>query len=1290
MRKRVTAMDSRWTAEQLAAITQKDCSLLVAAAAGAGKTAVLVERIIRKITDSVKPVDIDRLLIVTFTNAAATEMRERIAAAISGAIERGDGGEDGQRQLQRQLALLSRASITTIHSFCMEVIKNNFQYIKLDPDFRISDETEAVLMKLEVMEELFEDMYSSEAPDEEFLELVECYGGGRDDVQLQNMVMMLHEFTGSCPWPRIWLEKNVEAFNISSGCDFGATVWAEILVKSAEIELRGLYAGMRDAVDIIQDSQGLSPYLKNFAEEASQLDCLIKKLSAAGSGDVSVPWDGLPEAFASVEFGRLPRCGKDADAAMQEKVRQIRDEVKKRLKKLAGDIFAESSQDIIKDLNHMYPLLKRLSALVLEFGRRYSEKKREKALLDFNDLEHFCLEILTQPLEAGEPENGQTDFMGFPIKPSGIAEIYRERFEEILVDEYQDSNMVQEVIIGMVSRSGSDTPNVFMVGDVKQSIYRFRQAKPELFLEKYDSYSASEGAAKRKIMLYKNFRSRREVVDGVNYIFKQIMSKDIGELDYNDAEALNPGASFPENQDELAATGGEAELHIIDTGGGWEDRQDTGALGDETPEEEEEGTNQNVPEEEQPDNIQCEARIIAARIKELMSPAHGERVFKVMDSKTGGYRKLEYRDIVILLRATRNWADIFAEELTAQGIPAYTDSGMGYFKTVEVQVVISLLQIIDNPLQDIPLLSVLRSPIAGFASEELIDIRLADREMPLYDAMKKLVENETGKTAQKAVSFIENLDRWRDRAQYMPTDELIWYLYTDTGYYSFAGAMPGGAQRQANLRVLFERARQYEQTSYKGLFNFISFINKLKSSSGDMGSAKTLSENENVVRIMSIHKSKGLEFPVVIVAGCGKGFNMMDLNRKLLLHQDLGFGPDLIDCVRRICYPTMAKQALKYKTRLESLSEEMRILYVAFTRAREKLIITGTVPDIKKSVSKWSAALKEEHIKLPRYDILKAKNYMDWIGFSLMRHKGCVYLRALAGAENDGTAYAIEDSSRWKIRVWSKTDAAMGSSSEEQPKRGMELFSEWQGDNGFGSEFSEEIARRLEWQYAYNQASRLPTKVSVTELKRRFDTELSEEYGALWSYTPPLVKTPRFLEERKGLTSAEKGTVLHFVMQHIDLLRISGAEDIKAQIRQMEERDLLTPEQAKTVNVTKIYSFLNSPLGMRMRKSAQINREVPFNIEISCRQVYKELSEQLCGDETILLQGVIDCWFEEDEGMVLLDYKTDYVPEGGIELIKERYRTQINYYTAALEKLTGREVKEKYIYLFSTGEVIEY
>lgn len=1285
------AMDNRWTAEQLAAITQKGCSLLVAAAAGAGKTAVLVERIIRKITDPVKPIDIDRLLIVTFTNAAATEMRERISGAISGSIERGDGGDGQQRQLQRQLALLSRASITTIHSFCMEVIKNNFQYIQLDPDFRISDETEAALMKLEVMEELFEDMYSSEAPDEEFLELVECYGGGRDDLQLQNMVMMLHEFTGSCPWPQIWLEENVEAFNIitSGDCDFRATVWADILIKSAKIELKGLYASLREALDIIRASEGLAPYLKNFAEESSQLDSLIKKLAVPVSGSGSVSWDGLQKAFAAVEFGRLPRCGRDADAAMQEKVRQMRDEVKKRFKKIAGDIFAESSQDIIKDLNHMYPLLKKLSSLVVQFGRRYYEKKREKALLDFNDLEHFCLEILTQPLEPDDPENGQSGFMGFRIKPSGIAEAYRERFEEILVDEYQDSNMVQELIIGMVSKPGSEAPNVFMVGDVKQSIYRFRQAKPELFLEKYRSYSASGEAGKRKITLYKNFRSRREVIDGVNYIFKQIMSKDIGELDYNDAEALNPGASFPQNDDKLAITGGEAELHIIDTGGGWEDRQDTGILGDEIPEEET-GINQNGPDEEQPDNIQCEARIIAARIKELMSSGQGERVFKVLDRKTGGYRRLEYRDIVILLRATRNWADIFAEELAEQGIPAYTDSGTGYFKTVEVQVVISLLQIIDNPLQDIPLLSVLRSPIAGFDSGELIDIRLADREMPLYAAMKKLSEDQTGKTAEKALSFIENLGRWRDRSQYMPTDELIWYLYTDTGYYSFAGAMPGGAQRQANLRVLFERARQYEETSYKGLFNFISFINKLKSSSGDMGSAKTLSENDNVVRIMSIHKSKGLEFPVVIAAGCGKGFNMMDLNRKLLLHQDLGFGPDLIDCLRRISYPTMAKQALKYKMRLESLSEEMRILYVAFTRAREKLIITGTVPDIKKSASKWSAALKEAHIKLPCYDILRAKNYMDWIGASLIRHKSCGYLRDLAGVEHDGRAYVIDDSSQWQLRVWSKADAVAGSGKGEPPQRGVELFSEWQGDDDFRGEFSEEITRRLQWEYAYNQASRLPTKVSVTELKRRFNTELSEEYGTLWSNTPSLVKTPRFLEERKGLTSAEKGTVLHFVMQHIDLARISGTEDIKAQIRQMEERDLLTPEQVKTVNVTKIYGFLNSSLGMRMRKSAQINREVPFNIEISCRELYKELSEQICGDETILLQGVIDCWFEEEEGIVLLDYKTDYVSGEGTDRIKERYGIQISYYTAALEKLTGRRVKEKYIYLFSTGEVIEY
>jgi len=1255
-------MGTKWTDEQLKAITESGCNLLVAAAAGAGKTAVLVERIIRKITDGEKPVDIDKLLIVTFTNAAAAEMRERIGYAIEKALDKNPGA----RILQSQLTLLNKACITTIHSFCLEVIRNNFHCIDIDPNFRIADETEMILMKIEALEELFEEKYEDENLSEEFLKLVECYGGSRDDRMLQDMVLTLYEFVQSHPWPRKWLEQNTDAFNMSESTDFGSTIWAEILVKNIRIELSGLLNIMSKAVDIIQNSHGLEPYLSIFNDDISSINVLLNRCDSS--------WDELYSAFSALEFARLSRCSKGADKVRQERVKVMRNEVKKRLRKIKEEVFPSDSSEIINDLKSLYPLIKCLSQLVVEFDEKYSAKKREKALMDFNDLEHYCLEILTETDESGE------------IVPSKVALGFRERFEEILVDEYQDSNLVQEVILTIISRKDTDRPNVFLVGDVKQSIYRFRQARPELFLEKYNSYSDESGSIDRKIQLYKNFRSRQEVIDGVNFIFKQIMSQNIGELDYNDSEALNLGSNYELLDEQDAVAGGPVELHIIDmksdeaglriSGDGLSDENETGSLG-------------GIDQEEQWDAVQSEAKIVTKRIKELVKPADG-KVFKIYDKGLKAYRQVQYRDIVILLRTTKNWSDIFMEELSMQGIPAYADIATGFFKTVEVQVIMSLLQIIDNPMQDIPMLSVLRSPIGTFSPEELIDIRLSDREVSFYEAMKKLAEEGNDQTAGKTKKFLHNLGRWRDKALHMSTDELIWYLYSDTGYYGYVGVMPGGVQRQANLRMFFERARQYEETSYKGLFNFINFINRIKGSRGDMGSAKILGENENVVRIMSIHKSKGLEFPVVIVAGCGKRFNMQDTTRSVLLHQDLGFGPDFVDYEKRIAYPTIPKQALKYKIKLETLSEEMRILYVAFTRAKEKLIITGSVKDIEKSVVRWYSCIDIGSMKLPEYEILTARNYLDWIGPAVIRHKGCSLFREIAVHDEACSAALLEDDSTWDVRLWNKGDILIGKVEAKQKEEDfLQKIKELDPD-GLDSEYSEDIRKRLGWDYPYKMSGKLPVKMSVSELKRRSSVEFPEEYSPAVVYMPPLVKKPAFLEETRGLNAAERGTILHFVMQHLDLKRVSTTKEIKLQVDDMVNSELFTEQEAKAVDVKRVDKFFRSSLGSRMLKAERVNREVPFNIELKVIDVYKDLPRDIYGDEIILLQGVIDCWFEENGDIILVDYKTDYVSDGGIGAIKEKYRVQIEHYTRALERITGRKVKEKYIYLFWNGEMIEY
>ncbi|NLE24580.1 MAG: helicase-exonuclease AddAB subunit AddA, partial [Clostridiaceae bacterium] len=1053
------------------------------------------------------------------------------------------------------------------------------------------------------------------------------------------------------------------------------------LISSVKIELDGMRDMLTRAVEIIKTGLGIEKYLPVFKEDLSNVNNLVMLIENSEKLHSKTVWDDLYFGIDTFAFSTLPRADKEADKSKQETVKTIRDDVKKRVKKLRERIVNANSAELSGDLNALYTKMKCLANLVMELSIKYTEKKNGKSVLDFNDLEHYCLEILSV---KGEDQK---------LRPSDTAMKYRERFDEIMVDEYQDSNMVQEIIINMISKVDSPKPNVFMVGDVKQSIYRFRQARPELFMEKYNTYSTEKAEPFRKILLYKNFRSRKNVVDSVNFIFSQIMSVNAGELDYTENEALNPGADFPENEQEKMISGGSAELHIINTGI-WDDESNNNI--------EENIDEAAAPQEEEIlDNIQCEARMVAKRIQMLMGTYEAGKSFAVFDKENKKYRDLKYRDIVILLRTTKNWSDVFVEELALAGIPVFADTGSGFFKTTEVQVVLSLLQIIDNPYQDIPLLAVLRSPIFSFSTDDLADIRLAMRKGPLFDGLIKLSETVAGQAGNKAKTFLESLTKWREASLYLPTDQLIWRLYSDTGYYSMVGAMPGGEQRQANLRILFERAKQFEETSYKGLFNFINFIDKLKSSKGDMGSAKILNENDNVVRIMSIHKSKGLEFPVVFLSGCGKKFNLQDMNKSILLHQDLGFGPDAVDYNRRLSWPSAAKEAIKEKIRTETLSEEMRILYVALTRAREKLIITGSTGNMEKALNRWVSTSNTKEEKLPDYGMLNGRNYLDWILPAVLRHSGCEEFRNTAAAGDEFKGLLIEDSSLWDIKLWNKSDIFMDKGSDELQDSD---FINWieaptteedaQGSNPAPNKNAEEIDRRLSWEYEYIDAAYIPAKVSVTELKRRFNIQGSEESPAVSAFTATLVKKPMFLGEKKGLSAAEKGTITHFIMQHLDLDEIKINTGVKYkniigdQVEKMLSKDLLTAKQVESVDLTMIERFFESALGKRMLTAKSISREIPFNIAIPFEELYKKENKKFVKDETVLLQGVIDCFFEEEDGVVLVDYKTDYVPNGKEYILQERYKFQLDYYARALEHITGKRVKAKYIYLFQSGNIL--
>ncbi|WP_288222497.1 helicase-exonuclease AddAB subunit AddA [uncultured Clostridium sp.] len=1249
---------TKWTEDQLKAINTRNCNLLVAAAAGSGKTAVLVERIIRIITNEDNPIDIDRLLVVTFTSAAAAEMRERIADAISKALE----VNPNSKVLQRQLTLLSRANITTMHSFCLDVIKNYYHIINLDPTFRIADETENTLLKLEVINDMFEDYYENE--DEDFKRLIDAYSTSRDDERLKEIILDLYRFSMSGPWPEEWLKDSAESFNIETIEDLNETVWIKVLKETIAIEVSGYIKILGKALDLIKSTEGLEPYEATFNDEINMFNGVLEALNY-----------GIRELYSEVSkisFGRLKSVKKDkvSDVESLEIVKSIRDSIKKKCAKLVEDSFSMTVEDALNGIKNSYPYMKMISKLTLDFINRFKKKKRERNLLDFNDLEHLCLKILISNDEEGN------------INPSSVSEGFREYFDEVLVDEYQDSNNVQEAIIDLVSRKSLDNPNVFMVGDVKQSIYRFRQAKPELFLEKYNSYPLEDGSLNRKIQLYKNFRSREEVINGVNYIFKEVMSKTVGELEYNDEEALNLGASYKENEDENTFVAGPIELHILDKSGNKD-------IPEEDKIEEVNLTDSDIEEEEDVDAITLEARIVARRIKELLNPdINTGKIFKVLDKETGEYRPLKYKDIVILLRATKNWSEIFLEELGYEGIPIYADTGTGYFETIEIRTIMSLLKIIDNPMQDVPMISVLRSPLVGFTAEELGDIRLLNKEKYFYEIISDVSEDAyevNEELKYKCKMFINNLKKWRKKSIYTPIDEFIWYLYMDTAYYGYVGAMPNGKLRQANLKILFQRAKQFEQTSFKGLFNFINFINKLRNSSGDMGSAKVLGENEDVVRIMSIHKSKGLEFPVVFTSGFGKQFNLMDLNKSILYHDDLGLGPDYVDLERRNSYSTLAKEAIKKKILFETLSEEMRILYVAFTRAKEKLIITGATRDLEKSISRWMSAASIDDEIVPPSEVLKGKSYLDWIGMAICKHRDGENLRNYIGSTN---SLIVNDFSTWKVKMWSKNDltvekdeVAVDENSED------ELFI-----HSHVNYIDKEIRRRLDYEYKYSLASGLPSNVSVSDLKRSLYENEDDDVLTVNIFKDKEVIKPKFLQEKKGLSASERGTAVHFIMQKLNLEKVHTRDEIKEQINEMKNNNLLSEDEVKAVDKINFLGFFRSNLGKRMlsayNENRLVKRELPFYTEISSLNIDSTLPEKLYGKENVRLQGIIDCIFEEEDGIVLLDYKTDYVVEGMEEEIIEKYRVQLKYYKDAVEKITGKKVKESYLYLFGLGKEV--
>lgn len=1197
----------KWTEEQSQAIHEKGSNILVAAAAGSGKTAVLVERIINKIIE--EEIDIDKLLVVTFTNAAASEMRERILNAIYKKIEE----EPTNLRLQKQITLLNKSNICTIHSFCLDVIRNNFYEINISPNFRIGDTAEIELLKEEVLDELFEDLYLKE--DEGFLKLLEIYTSYKDDEPLKDIVKSIYNFIQSAPFPEKWLAEKVKLFDIDiENTDFAETVWGKIILNNYKECIEENILGLKKIKKELEAENELEKFSQAIRLDIENLESLLVNLNS---------WDKSYELAKTFSFVRWP-SSKKINSETPAFVKEKRDMINAKFKKLKDSIFIYTSAEVLSDLKNMYEVLNLLQAIILKFNENYKKAKLERNIIDFNDIEHLALKILIKD------EDGK-------YVPSEIAKKYQDKFEEIAIDEYQDSNMVQEYILTSISKGN----NIFMVGDVKQSIYKFRQAMPELFLNKYKTYKLKKEKTEAddlKIQLFKNFRSRKNILDTTNIIFQEIMSKDLGDVDYNEDEYLNLGANYEEPQLENIDFAGKTEINIINL--------------EDTTKDSQEDEEDNVKTERIENSI-LEARYVAQKINELINSN-----YYVLDKKEG-YRKVTYKDIVVLLRSTTELSPIYEKEISDLGMPVYSETSTEYLNSVEIQLIMSCLKIIDNPMQDIPLVTVMRSMIGGFTDNDLIEIRLADKYENFYESIVKARIQVNEELRNKIDSFLELINQWREASEFLALDELIWKIYMDTGYYNYVGLMQNGKLRQANLKMLFERAKQYESATFKGVFNFINFIDKLKLRNNDLGAAKIIGENENVIRIMSIHKSKGLEFPVVFLSSTGKNFNLKDLREKILIHQEIGFGPNYENSELKIEYPTLAKEAIKMVSKRESISEEMRVLYVALTRAKEKLIITGIEKDLQKSIESKEKELQiyesEDNSKINPKILESYKSYLDWIELVYLKNK-------------------IKNSDIFEFNVVSKTEI-LNQTVESETER-KDVLKDI-ANKKVSKENMEKIKNILEWEYKYKDSTEMPSELSVSKIK-----ELSKDTEEKIGIT---LKKPNFLIEKTELTPAEKGTIMHLCLQKLNYKEEYNLEKLKNMVNNLVNKEIILPKEAESVNYNKILAFLSSNIWKEMQTAEVVEQEKAFYLNLKANEIYQNDAE-----DEILVQGIIDLYYiTNNDELVLVDYKTDYVENNNEQSLEDKYNIQLEIYKKALEESLNRKVDKVYIYSTWLNKEIE-
>ena len=1186
------------TSEQQAAVDNRGGGLLVSAAAGSGKTRVLVERLLARVEG--EGLDIDRFLVITYTKAAAAELRGRIVEELSARLAE----RPTDAHLRRQATLVYKAQISTVHAFCAQLLRECGHLLELDPDFRLCDEGEAGILMLRALNDVLDRRYEDIAEGSDFARLVDTMSAGRDDSRLMQIVLDIRGRVQAHPNPAAWLDGQERAFALEGVDDPGDTPWGRLLLDDAGRQGTHWRDKIARALELCPCDANLD------ANYAPSLSATLAALDAFVEG-TRRGWDAaraaLPIPFPAAGRKKMVDC---PDAA--EQVKAIRSTCKKRMEKL-GEWFEDCGADLLEDLRAVHPAVRGLFALVKDFEGAYAAEKSRRGVLDFSDLEHLTVELLVGP-------EGPTELAG---QLSG-------RYAEIMVDEYQDTNEVQNAIFTALSREGR---NLFLVGDVKQSIYRFRLADPTIFLGKYRAFAdytrAAEGE-ERRLILSRNFRSRPEVLEGANFVFRSVMSADFGEMDYTADEALYPGAPFPPD--------GRYAVEL--------DAVDASAEG----------------EEEKTARDLIEARFTAKRIRTLVDGG-----FPVSDGE-GGERPVRPADIVILLRSPNTVLHHYARALGERDIPWEAEGGGDFFAATEVNVALSLLQIVDNPRQDVPLISVLRSPVYGFSADRLAELRAASPDTDFYAAL-------TADGGEDSRAFLTELDELRFGAGELSSHELLWQLYDRTNLLGVFGAMERGEERQSNLLTLAELARRFEGAGHKGLFGFLSYLTRLRENGAKLALPAPGREGGGV-RILSIHKSKGLEFPVVLLCGLARRLNREDMSRPILFHPKLGVGPKRLDVERGMEYPTLARRAVARKLELEMMAEELRLLYVAMTRAKEKLILsvalTGGARDLEKLAPDAACPVEPQVLA-------GCQSVGQWVLLPALARPDGEVLRRAAGVQVP--VPAADFGPAWDIRF---VDGAEFQAEPEESAISPSGPPDGEMISAGAGEETAALAARLAWHYPHGAEVELPSKLTATQLKgRALDEEAAE--AAVRPPRPIRLGRPRFAAEEFGLTPAQKGTALHLVMQYIDFERTERVEQVRAEIARLVERAFLTPQQGEAVDPAKIAAFFASPLGRELMASTSLRREFKFSILVPAADYYPQAG----AEEQVLLQGVVDCCFETLEGITVVDFKTDRVDRRSVAARAEEYRPQLAAYSRALEEITGKPVIRRCLWFFALDQAVD-